>query len=121
LPLLKEFQPPSQRLYLLRLAEHKQQTGLMDKAKQSSVLLNLMPELPLKYGRSHFMERDGGFTEPSELVPYSVSAEKPRAEILDPVGLMFRRLGWQAAGLQDVEDANEEISEDEQHDEGASR
>ncbi len=121
LPLLKEFQPPSQRLYLLRLAEHKQQTGLMDKAKQSSVLLNLMPELPLKYGRSHFMERDGGFTEPSELVPYSVSAEKPRAEILDPVGLMFRRLGWQSAGLQNVEDASNGVSEDEHHDEGAGR
>lgn len=121
LPLLKEFQPPSQRLYLLRLAEHKQQTGLMDKAKQSSVLLNLMPELPLKYGRSHFMERDEGFTEPSELVPYSISAEKPRAEILDPVGLMFRRLGWQSAGLHGVQDAIKEVSENQQRDEGDGR
>ena len=121
LPLLKEFQPPSQRVYLLRLAEHKQQNGLMDKAKQSSVLLNLMPELPLKYGRSHFMERDEGFTEPSELVPYSFSAEKPRAEILDPVGLMFLRLEWQSAGLHGVQDANIEVTENEQRDEEAGR
>ena len=105
LPVLKEFQPPTQHLYLLRLAEHRQQTQMMDRAKQSSVLLNIMPELPLKYGRSHFMERDDGFTEPSELSPFSVSAEKPRGEVLDPVGQMFRRLGWQSVGLREDEDA----------------
>lgn len=121
LPLMKEFQPPSQHLYLLRLAEHRQQTVMMDRAKQSSVLLNIMPELPLKYGRSHFMERDGGFTEPSELVPFSISAEKPRAEILDPVGQMFRRLGWQSAGLHEGDDAENEDPENEQRDEGAGR
>jgi hypothetical protein len=105
LPLLKEFQPPTQRLYLLRLAEHRQQTQIMDRAKQSSVLLNIMPELPLKYGRSHFMERDDGFTESSELSPFSVSAEKARGEALDPVGQMFQRLGWQSVGLREDEDA----------------
>lgn len=122
LPRLKEFQPSSQRLYLLRLAEHRQQNGMMDRAKQSSVLLNIMPELPLKYGRSHFMERDdGGFTEPSELVPFSISAEKPRAEILDPVGLMFLRLGWQSAGLPDSQDADNSYEESQESGEGAGR
>jgi hypothetical protein len=118
LPLLKEFQPPSQHLYLLRLAEHRQQTKIMDRTKQSSVLLNIMPELPLKYGRSHFMERDDGFTEPSELVPFSVSAEKPRGEILDPIGQMFRRLEWQFAGLRKNEDAKSEDPESGKRDEG---
>lgn len=118
LPLLKEFQPPAQHQYLLRLAEHRQQTGMMDRAKQSSVLLNIMPELPLKYGRSHFMEREGGFTEPSELVPFSVSAEKPRGEILDPIGQMFRRLGWQSAGLREDEDRKSEDLENGERDEG---
>ena len=101
---MNEFQPPSQRRYLLRLAEHRQQTEIMDRAKESSVLLNIMQELPLKYGRGHFMERDGGFTEPSELVPFSVSVEKPRAEILDPIGHTSRRLGWQSVGLREDED-----------------
>lgn len=118
LPLLKEFQPPTQRLYLLRLAEHRQQTQMMDRAKQSSVLLNIMPELPLKYGRSHFMERDDGFTEPSELSPFSVSAEKPRGEILDPIGQMFRRLGWQSAGRREEEGAESKDPESGQPDEG---
>lgn len=121
LPLMKEFQPPSQHQYLLRLAEHEQQTGMMDKAKQSSVLLNLMPELPLKYGRSHFMERDGDFTQPEELVPFSIAAEKPRAEILDPIGLMFTRLGWQSAGLREDEDAENTAPMDVRDDEGAGR
>lgn len=121
LPLMKEFQPPSQHRYLLRLAEHRQQTEIMNRAKESSVLLNIMPELPLKYGRSHFMERDGGFTEPSELVPFSISAEKPRAEILDPVGLMFQRLGWQSAGLHEGEDARNRAAESEESDEGVGQ
>lgn len=117
LPLLKEFQPPSQHRYLLALAEHKQQTGMMDRAKQSSVLLNIMPELPLKYGRSHFMERDEGFTEPEELAPFSISAEKPRAEILDPIGMMFQRLGWQSAGLREGADVVHKDPENERRDE----
>lgn len=121
LPLLKEFQPPTQRLYLLRLTEHRQQTEIMDRAKQSSVLLNIMPELPLKYGRSHFMERDGGFTEPSELSPFSVSAEKARGEILNPVGQMFRRLAWQSAGLREDEAVESEDPEGGKRDEGARR
>lgn len=114
LPLMREFQPPSQRLYLLRLAEHRQQTGMMDRAKQSSVLLNILPELPLKYGRSHFMEREGGFTEPSKLSPFSFSVEKPRGEVLDPIGQMFQRVRWQSAGL--LEDQN---PQDEERDEGS--
>lgn len=117
LPLMNEFQPPSQHRYLLRLAEHRQQTEIMNRAKESSVLLNIMPELPLKYGRSHFMERDGSFTEPSELVPFSISAEKPRAEILDPIGHMFRRLGWQSAGLSGGKDSEDRDLETEQLDE----
>ena len=121
LPILNEFQPPSQHRYLLRLAEHRQQTEIMNRAKESSVLLNIMPELPLKYGRSHFTERDGNFTEPSELVPFSVSAEKPRAEILDPIGHMFRRLGWQSAGLNEGESTENQDSENERPDEDAGR
>ena len=121
LPTLNEFQPPSQHRYLLRLAEHRQQTEIMNRAKESSVLLNIMPELPLKYGRSHFTERDGNFTEPSELVPFSVSAEKPRAEILDPIGHMFRRLGWQSAGLNEGESTENQDPENERPDEEAGR
>lgn len=108
LPQLREFQPPSHRRYLLRLAEHKQQTEIMDRAKHSSVLLSIMPELPLKYGRSHFMEIEGGFTEPSKLSPFSVSAEKPRGEILDPVGQMYRRLREQSAGLNEGSTSGDE-------------
>jgi hypothetical protein len=121
LPLMKEFQPSSQHQYLLRLAEHRQQTGMMDEAKRSSVLLNIMPELPLKYGRSHFMERDGDFTQPEELVPFSIAAEKPRAEILDPIGSMFTRLGWQSAGLGEGNDAENMAQGDERDDEVAGR
>lgn len=121
LPLLREFQPPTHRLYLKRLAEHRQQASMMDRAKQSSVLLNIMPELHLKYGRSHFMESDGVFTPPSELVPFAVSAEKPRAEILDPVGQMFLRVGWQSAGLREGAGGEDDGLEKEERSGGGGR
>lgn len=113
LPELKEFQPPWQHLYLLRLAEHKQQAAMMKKAEESSVLLGLFSRLPLKYGRSFFIEREGEFTEPSKLGSYSLSAEKPRGEMLDPVGQMLQRARWQAAGLLEAQDrAQDETDED---------
>jgi hypothetical protein len=113
LPRLEEFRPPWRRLYPLRLAQLKQQAAISEAADEHSVLASLFPRIPLKYGRSFFMEQDGGYTEPSELAEFSVGTELPRGELIDPVGQQIQRLHWQSAGLKDVEDnAQNELDED---------
>jgi hypothetical protein len=103
LPRLKEFQTPSRRLYLLRLAEHKQQAAIMEEANRQSVVMSLATRVPLKYGRGFFMEREGSFTEPSNLSSFSHSVEMPRGELIDPIGQAVQRMEWQSASLHETQ------------------
>jgi hypothetical protein len=114
LPRLKEFQTPSRRLYLLRLAEHKQQAAIMEEANRQSVVMSLATRVPLKYGRGFFMEREGNFTEPSNLSSFSHSVERPRGELIDPIGQAVQRMEWQSAGL------HEDLAQDQPDEEGGS-
>lgn len=107
LPRLEEFRPPSRRLYPLRLAHLKQQAAISEEADRRSVLASLFPKIPLKYGRSFFMERDGEYTESSELGEFSVGMDLPRGELIDPVGQQIQRLHWQSAGLKEDEDSTQ--------------
>jgi len=101
LPRLKEFHTPTRRLYLLRLAEHKQRAAIMEEADRQSVVMSLATRVPLKYGRGFFMEREGSFTEPSNLSSFSHSVEKPRGELIDPIGQAVQRMEWQSVGLHE--------------------
>jgi hypothetical protein len=107
LPRLEEFRPPSRRLYPLHLARLKQQAAISEEADKRSVLASLFPKIPLKYGRSFFMEKDGEYTEPSELGEISHSMELPRGELVDPIGQQIQRLHWQSVGLSENEDGVE--------------
>lgn len=116
LPALKELQPSSQRIYLVRLARQKQQATMMEQAEQHSVFLSLVHRAPLKYGRSFFFERDGAFSESTPLQAFEQSVELPRGELIDPIGQAYQRFVWQSIG---VEDASSEVSiEDDLVDQG---
>lgn len=104
-PRLEEFRPPSRRFYPVHLARLKQQAAISEEADRRSVLASLFLRIPLKYGRSFFMERDGEYTEPSELGEVSVQVELPRGELIDPIGQQIQRLHWQSAGLKENEDS----------------
>lgn len=113
LPRLEEFKPPWRRLYPLRLARLKQRAEISEAADERSVLASLFPKIPLKYGRSFFMEQDGGYTEPSKLGEISVGMELPRGELIDPVGQQIQRLHWLSDGLEKDEDNGQnELDED---------
>lgn len=101
LPRLKEFEPSSRRLYLLRLAEHKQQAAMMEEVRKQSVVMSLATRVPLKYGRGFFMEREGEFTEPSNLSSFSHSVEMPRGALINPIVQEIQRIAWQFAGLRE--------------------
>ena len=108
LPHLKEFDPPSSRIYQLRRAQQQQQSEMMEQVRNQSTLSGLFPRLPLKYGKAFFSERDPGeFTQPSGLSALSHSAEFPRGPHIDPVGLPFRRALWRQVGLKDEDSSDE--------------
>lgn len=99
LPRLKEFQPSSWHVYLVRLAKQKQQAAMREQVEEDSVFLSLVHRAPLKYGRSFFFERDGTFSDPTPLQAFEHSVELPIGELIDPVGQAYQRLMWQSAGL----------------------
>ncbi len=105
LPRLEEFRPPWRRLYPLRLARLKQRAEISEAAYERSVFADLFSEIPLKYGRSFFMERDGEYTEPSELGEISVGMELPCGELIDPIGQQIQRMHWLSVGLERDEDS----------------
>ena len=114
LPALKELQPPSQRVYLLRLAQNKQQAAAMKEAEKHSLVMRLATRVPLKHGRGFFMERGDDFTEPSGLGEISYSMEMPRGELIDPVGQEIKRMEWRSVGLDE-----EGLSQDEANKDGS--
>jgi hypothetical protein len=105
-PLL-ELRPSARHVYLLRLAQHRQQVAAMERANEKSVFLNLVRRVPLKYGRASFFEREGTFSEPTNLHTYSHEMEMPRGELVDPLGQSYQRLQWRHAGLAAEQEAPE--------------
>jgi hypothetical protein len=108
LPYLKEFKPSSQRLYLLRLAEWKHQSLIMDEARKRSIFSFMTTNIPLKYGRSFSIERDGSFTEPSKLSSFHHEQELPYGELIDPIGQIYQRLKWRTIGLENLQSNSED-------------
>ena len=105
LPHLKEFDPPSSRVYQLRRAQEQHRSEMMEQARNQSAFLGLASSLPLKYGKAFFSEKKPGeFTEPSDLGQFSHSFELPRGEIIDPVGSTRLRAEWQSVGLPAEDD-----------------
>jgi hypothetical protein len=112
LPTLKELRPPSQRVYLLRLAQNKKQAAAMEEPDKHSVVMSLATRIPLKHGRGFFMEQGDDFTEPSGLGEISYSVEMPRGELIDPVGQEIRRMEWRSIGLDEEDLSQDETDED---------
>lgn len=112
LPAVKELQPPSQRVYLLRLAQNKRQAAAVEEADKHSVVMSLATRIPLKYGRGFFMEQGEDFTEPSGLGEISYSMEMPRGELIDPVGQEIRRMEWRSVGLDGEDLSQDDTDED---------
>jgi len=55
LPQLKEFDPPSSRVYQLRRAQQQHQSGMMERARNQSDFMKLFAQLPLKCGKAFFL------------------------------------------------------------------
>jgi hypothetical protein len=107
LPYLKEFKPSSQRLSLLRLAELQYQSLIMDETRKRSIFSLMTTNIPLKYGRSFSIERNGSFTEPSKLSSFHHEQELPCGELIDPIGQFYQRLKWKTVGLENLQSNSE--------------
>lgn len=110
---LKELQPPSYHIYLLRLARNEQQTSMMEAIREGSIFSSLVHRVPLKYGNGLFFERDGTFSEPSSLSRFEHGMELPRGELIDPIGQAYQRLQWQSAGFDPSTSSAEDLTQGE--------
>ena len=101
LPRLKELKTPSQRIYLLRLAEWKYRASVMEEVRKQSIFSLMITNIPLKYGQSFSIEQDGKFTESSKLSTFHYEQEKPQGSLIDPIGIESQRLQWINIGLDE--------------------
>lgn len=119
LPRLKEFAPPSSRVYQLRRAQQQRRSEMMEQVRSQSALLNLVSRLPLKYGNAFFSEQEPGeFTEPSGLDQFSHSVELTRGAYADPVRLAYKQAEWRRVGSQGEDDPAETKSGEESGEDG---
>lgn len=102
LPQLQELRPPDRRMHLIGLSHAKMQSKIMDEARRTSAILDVMQRIPLKYGRGFFSRNEeGGFSTTAPLTSFSHEVEIPRGEVINPVGFALHRLMLRRSGLAD--------------------
>jgi hypothetical protein len=103
LPKLKEFQPPSQRVYFHNIAKFEQQNEISKRLEEQSVWSQIMPSRLFLYGKSTSTEEQGEFTEPRPFIELSSSVEIPQGELICPVFQNHQRMQWRCVSLSNIE------------------
>jgi hypothetical protein len=73
----------------------------MEEVRKQSIFSLMITNIPLKYGQSFSIERDGKFTESSKLSTFHYEQEKPQGSLIDPIGIESQRLQWINIGLDE--------------------
>jgi hypothetical protein len=103
LPKLKEFQPPSQRVYFHNIAKFEQQNEISKRLEEQSIWSQIMPSCLFLYGKSTSTEEQGEFTEPRPFIELSSSVEIPQGELICPVFQNHQRMQWRCVNLSNIE------------------
>jgi len=86
LPRLQEFCPNNELEWAFQKARAKQMSLEMEKANKGSIVEMIATKIPIKAGKGWFSYRDGKYSEPSYLKPYSSEMSIPRRCVTDEVG-----------------------------------
>lgn len=97
LPRIEELKPPPDVQRLFTSAHAKQMNEVTKEARKKSIVSQIFTEIPMKGGNGWFSYRDGGYTEPSNLIPHSHSIALPRRHVLDAVGYEISHMGFRLA------------------------
>lgn len=94
LPRLREFEIPLQRNRQLLMAKQKRDQKIFKNAETKSVLRQFCHNIPLKGGRSFFLQQGETFSASTPLREFRGEIEFPRGEMLDPIGQKLHRIQW---------------------------
>ena len=97
LPRLRELKVPMALRRDLAKARAKAMQSSIREAQKQSVFAQLVTQVHIKAGETSFQHYGESWTEPMHFASHSVSFEKPRREVLDPVGNAYRRLQLRTA------------------------
>lgn len=98
-PRLAEFDTSTVHNVMFSLAKQKHREDIDSAAKEQSVMMQLMKNIPIKQGKSFFTKSGGTFTEPVGMKPISTSIEIPRSILIDPVGYTMHKNHLRGVGL----------------------
>jgi len=85
-------QAPSYKDYFIREQEQLSST-IKSEARSKSVMLSLIKSVEILYGTEFTTVVDNKISPESKMKEFRTSMEFPRVEILDPEGMLLRRLG----------------------------
>lgn len=97
----KELMPPDIRVHRYHVEYQKQLSHVFQtKVFNGSGFLNLVPTVPVKYGRASFSSEDGSVASPVPMETFRSEIEMPRGAIIDPFGYELKRMEWRRMAVE---------------------
>ena len=75
---------------------------IRDGAKKSSVLLDVVKNVSIKYGRGWTYYHEGKIAQPSYMASISTSVPVPRTIFISPINAQFQSYQWRTVSREDV-------------------
>ena len=97
LPKLTEISPSPALQRQFAKARAKQMNAISEEAEQKSIWSMIATKIPIKAGLGSFSFRNGRYTEPSYMQPYSTEIALPRRHAIDTVGYELSRFLFRLA------------------------
>lgn len=99
---LKELIPPSQEVREINKANQLSISESMKEAQEDSIFSQIVTKIPIKYGKGHFYNIDGQYTQPSYMQKVSTEMSFPVSENAHPISSAIDRFHFRIAKKGDV-------------------
>lgn len=81
-----EFKPNRSKIIAFNKARNKEMQDSMEEANEQSVILQMVTQVPVKYGKGWFGRVRGSYTPSAQFTSFEKSMALPRREVIDKVG-----------------------------------
>jgi hypothetical protein len=99
---LKELTPPSQEVREINKANQFSISESIKESQEDSIFSQIATKIPIKYGKGHFYNIDGQYTQPSYMQKISTEMSFPVSENAHPISSAIDRFYFRIAKKGDV-------------------
>lgn len=99
---LKELNPSRNKIKSEQMIERERIKKIQEGAKESSLLLNFVKNVSIKYGKGWTYYQEGKIMPPTYMQSISTTFHIPRTEFINPVNAKFQSIHWRMISREDV-------------------